>query len=272
MFKEYDNSMRIVVLATAGHLQASIILKRLLCERNDIVALIETGTPFSDIKKTFLVGGVNYFFYKAIEFGFFKIGMLLHAIFGKKNWQFSNIHNIAKEKGIKAIKADNINSEKSLKKIRELKPDLIVSAYFGQILKEEIISSAKNCINIHPSPLPKYRGISPYFWAISNNEKEAGITVHFLEKKVDAGGIILQKIVKIEPKETVHGLFNRLSNEGAGILLKAIAQIEKGKVVTKKQNKTNASYFSSPTKKAVKKLYSNGRKLIAIKEIFKIVW
>ncbi len=96
------------------------------------------------------------------------------------------------------FKKKNISEEKLLKKLFNYKIDLICLAGFMKILSENFIKKFKKPIlNIHPSLLPKYKGLNTHKRVIENGEKYTGSTVHLVSKKLDSGKIILQKKIKI---------------------------------------------------------------------------
>ena len=114
-----------------------------------------------------------------------------------------------------------------------LKPDLIITAAYGQMIPEAILNlPSLGCINVHASLLPKYRGGAPVHYAIINGEEVTGVTIMYMVKKMDAGNIISQEEVKIAPDETTGELYERLSNVGAKLLVETLPSII---------NKTNAS-------------------------------
>ncbi|MBO4389856.1 MAG: methionyl-tRNA formyltransferase [Lachnospiraceae bacterium] len=113
--------------------------------------------------------------------------------------------------------------------LRELAPDLIVVAAFGQILPAEVLDLPKyGCINVHASLLPKYRGAAPIQWCILNGEKETGITIMKMDIGLDTGDMILQVKLTISPEETGGSLFDRLAESSGPVLLTAIEKIENG--------------------------------------------
>jgi len=115
------------------------------------------------------------------------------------NQQHLRLENTCKKNEIPFLRVKNINAETTFDYLKKLNPDLIVSAHFKKLLKENIISIPKfGCINLHPSLLPFYRGMSPQHWPIINGEKKTGITVHFISIEVDKGDIILQQEIDID--------------------------------------------------------------------------
>jgi methionyl-tRNA formyltransferase len=127
--------------------------------------------------------------------------------------------------------------------IRELNPELIVVAAYGRILPKEILDFPElGCINVHSSLLPKYRGAAPIHWAILNGEEESGVTIMHMAEELDAGDIISQKKIMIDPDETVEVLHDRLAMLGAELLTETILEIQKGTAKRTKQDKDFVSY------------------------------
>jgi len=141
------------------------------------------------------------------------------------------VKQLAKQKGILAFQSQKISKETEIiKKVKDLKPDVLVSCAFGEFLNEEILNIAPlGAINVHPSLLPKYRGAAPINWAILNGEKATGITIMKTELSMDAGPIILQEKCKIEENETSIDLSKKLSLLSAKALIKALELIKDGK-------------------------------------------
>jgi methionyl-tRNA formyltransferase len=141
----------------------------------------------------------------------------------------------------KVLTPEDLKSEEFYQALNELKPDLITVVAF-RILPERIFSlPPSGTINLHASLLPKYRGAAPINWALIKGEKITGLTTFFIQKKVDTGGIILQKEVEIYPEETSGELALRLSIIGAEVLLETIDLIEKREVKTYAQNDLEVS-------------------------------
>ena len=129
-------------------------------------------------------------------------------------------------------------------KAKELKPDFIIVASYGKIIPKEILEIPKyGCLNIHPSLLPKYRGPSPIQTTILNGDKKTGVTIILMDKKIDHGPIIAQQewempINKIRYKE----LNKELAELGVKLLIETIPKWIKGKIETKTQDESKATY------------------------------
>lgn len=135
----------------------------------------------------------------------------------------------AEAQGVPVLTPAKVGAPDAVAALRELKPDLLVVAAYGQYIKPEILDIPPlGAINIHPSLLPKYRGATPIQWAIANGDTETGVTILYVSEKMDAGDIILQRSCPINDEDTALTLTPRLSEMGADLLLEAIASIEAG--------------------------------------------
>ena len=119
-----------------------------------------------------------------------------------------------------------IAEKKIISEINNEKIKLICLAGFMRILSKNFIKRFKGKIlNIHPSLLPKYKGLNTHQRAISNNEKYSGCTVHFVNSRLDSGKIILQKKVKISKSDTVKSLSKKILIQEHKLYPKAIKKV-----------------------------------------------
>ena len=108
--------------------------------------------------------------------------------------------------------------------LRGLKPDVIVVAAFGQIITKEILEMPRfGCVNVHASLLPAYRGAAPIQWAVINGDKESGVTIMQMDEGIDTGDMMDKVIVPIAEDETGGSLFDKLSEAGAKLCVKAVS-------------------------------------------------
>ena len=153
----------------------------------------------------------------------------------------SPIKQTALEYNIKILQPEKISDIAS--KILDLKPDLIITAAYGQIIPKDILNTPKfNSLNLHPSLLPKYRGPSPIQTAILNNDKTTGITIMLMDEKMDHGPIISQIEIKINDQFNYQTLEKKLSQEAADLLIKTLPQYFQNKIKPKPQKEEKASY------------------------------
>lgn len=109
--------------------------------------------------------------------------------------------------------APQLRTTETISEIRELAPDIIISAFFAYILKAEIIDIPKlGCINMHQGYLPKNRGCHENVWPILD-ASPAGVTIHYIDDGIDTGDIIAQRIVPVEAVDTAGSLHRKLTRE-----------------------------------------------------------
>lgn len=138
---------------------------------------------------------------------------------------------------------EKISQSAELENIIALNPDLIVTAAFGQFLPERLLNAPKlGAINVHASLLPKYRGGAPVHYSIINGDKETGVTIMEMIKKMDAGDILAQEAIPILDTDDVGTMFDKLSVLGKELLLKTLPLLIEEKISPKKQDESLVSF------------------------------
>tara|TARA_B100001093_G_scaffold226959_1_gene217512 strand:- start:473 stop:1054 length:582 start_codon:yes stop_codon:yes gene_type:complete len=141
-----------------------------------------------------------------------------------KGLRFSKTFGIKKKVFI--FKKKSLIEKKILLELKKNEIKLICLAGFMKILSKKFIKNFKGKIlNIHPSLLPKFKGLNTHKRALENNEKYAGCTVHFVNSKLDSGKIIIQKKVKIKKNETPDSLAKKVLIEEHKLYPKSILKI-----------------------------------------------
>ena len=139
------------------------------------------------------------------------------------------VKKVALEHNIPVYQPEKLNNSSELEEIINLKPDLIVTSAFGQLLPKSLLDAPKHkAINVHASLLPKYRGGAPIHYAVMNGEKKTGITIMYMAEKLDAGNIISQDEVKILENDTVGEVHDKLATLGTELLKKTLPTIFNG--------------------------------------------
>jgi len=142
--------------------------------------------------------------------------------------RFSPVKTVALEYSLPVFQPQNLNNSEFIDEMKNLGADLFVVVAFRILPPEVFTLPPKGTVNLHSSLLPKYRGAAPIQWAIINGERETGVTTIFIQEKVDAGHIILQRKVKIGDEETAGELHDRLAATGAELLLETVNLIDRG--------------------------------------------
>ena len=159
---------------------------------------------------------------------------------------FGKVKQYAIEKNIRILQYNNISVEGE-NEIKALRPDVMVTCAYGQILKQNILNICP-ILNVHASLLPKYRGSSPVQWALINGEKEVGVTIMRTELGVDTGDMLLKDKIILTGDENSSETLELLSDLGAKLIINALNLIEKGEAVYEKQNEQEASHCRMLTK------------------------
>lgn len=147
--------------------------------------------------------------------------------------------------GLEVFQPQRVKTPEFVAQLREMNPDLIVVAAFGQLLSQEILEMPKyGCINVHASLLPKYRGAAPIHYAIMQGEEESGVTIMQMDIGMDTGDMLKKVVVPIGENMTMGELHDELKVKGAELLLEVIEDIEAGKASPEKQKEEEATYAS----------------------------
>ena len=152
------------------------------------------------------------------------IDLIVSNNLNSKGLKYAKIYKI--EKKIFKFKKKAMDEQKLLKILKSKKTNLICLAGFMKILSENFIKRFKGKIlNIHPSLLPKYKGLDTHKRVLVNKEKYTGCTVHFVSSKLDAGKIIVQKRIKVKKDDTPKKIAKRVLVQEHKIYPKAILKI-----------------------------------------------
>lgn len=169
----------------------------------------------------------------------------------KGNTIYSPCKELALANGIEVYQPLKIREE--YQKVLDKKPDIIITAAYGQIIPTEILDYPKyGCINVHGSLLPKLRGGAPIHHAIMNGDKEAGVTIMYMAQKMDAGDIISQRKVDIPDDMTLDELYSKLSLLGRDLLIDTLPSVIEGTNNRIKQNEDEVTFGYNITKEEEK--------------------
>lgn len=153
------------------------------------------------------------------------------------------VKEYALEQGLTVYQPQKVKTPEFVQTLRELQPELIVVAAFGQFLSRELLELPPHgCINVHASLLPKYRGAAPIQYAIIKGEKESGVTIMQMDIGMDTGAMLEKVVVPIAENTTMGELHDALREQGAALLLKVIDDIAAGTAVAEPQNDAEATY------------------------------
>ena len=165
----------------------------------------------------------------------------------KKEIKFSPVKEYAIENNIKIFQPEKIRTD--YKDILDLNPDIIITCAYGQIIPKEILDYPKyGCVNIHASLLPKLRGGAPIHKAIINGYDKTGVTIMYMDEKMDSGDIIYQEEIPILDTDDAGTLFDKLSILGSDMIIKVLPSIIDGTNDRIKQNEEEVTYAYNITR------------------------
>ena len=160
----------------------------------------------------------------------------------------SPVKEAALKAGIPVFQPERIRKT-GVEDLKNLEPDLCVTAAFGQILSQEILDiPPMGNINVHASLLPKHRGSAPIAHAIMAGDRKAGVTTMMMDAGIDTGDMLLKAEMEIGESETCAELTERLSRIGAELLIRTIGEMKAGTLRRIPQNEADMTYDPMLTK------------------------
>ena len=154
----------------------------------------------------------------------------------------------ALESGIEVFQPDSLRTDESYEFIRNVAPDLIITAAYGKILPQRMLDIPEfGCINVHASLLPKYRGAAPVQYSIMNGDDVTGVTIMKMDAGMDTGDMLRSIEVPIDIDDTTDSLMDKLGFAGRDLLLQSIDDYVEGRIEPVPQDETLVT-FTSPVK------------------------
>ena len=150
----------------------------------------------------------------------------------------------ARAKNVSVHTPASLNTPEWMERIALLAPDLILSVYYRNMISEKILGLARlGAFNMHGSLLPKYRGRAPINWAVLHGEPRIGMTLHRMVKKADAGAVVDQQGVDIDPRDTAEQAFRKVLPCARAVLARQIDALLAGTAKETSQDDSQATYF-----------------------------
>lgn len=156
---------------------------------------------------------------------------------------FASVRELALKQGIPVMTSD-VNLRENVALLRELAPDLLLSFYYRNMIREEVLEIPRlGALNLHGSYLPRYRGRVPVNWAVINGESETGATLHYMVEKPDAGDIVDQEKVGIDFTDTALDVFNKVTQAAVAVLARSFPLLIAEKAPRLPMDLARGSYF-----------------------------
>jgi len=257
-----------LVFCTYSSLYSSIILKKLLeCPDIHVAGIVNSTRNYKRHCSTLRSSlyyirdtGWLYAFYLFFITDIYRLSQFV----GRKQ----SIHALAKTHHIPLLDTADINDPAGQQFVSSLDIDYLLSAHFNQLFKTEILTLPTiAALNIHPSPLPAYRGVDPVFYAMLNDEKQLGVTLHLLDEQFDTGHIASQAKITRDPQRSLLANNSELFTMG---VMQAIQYICSATQTTEKQQ-GHGNYDSWPTPQRVKHFRKTQKKLLSMADIKRFI-
>ena len=251
--------MNILIFTLPNQIYATIVLRELVKHNFEIVGIVTSSSLarlefFRTLWKTIKNSGLLYFCLRSLE-------QLHNRWLQLINPFYCSVTSFAKSHSIPLYSTKDVNAASFIETVATLEPDVIITLYFDQIIKKKLLAIPKyGCINVHRALLPKYRGPCSAFWQLALCESKSGTTIHFLDKGVDTGDIILQEEYEITPEDTHHTLCLKSAETTGRLLPDALVKLKTG-TLEKFTQKEEASRFPFPTREASISFLRRGKRM-----------
>jgi methionyl-tRNA formyltransferase len=175
-------------------------------------------------------------------------GVFTHMDDGHETPWFRSVPKLAAERGLPVFTPDSFKDLEWVEKIRALRPDLILSMYYRNMIPTRLLDLAPlGAFNMHGSYLPRYRGRAPLNWAMINGEDHTGVSLHVMVKEADAGDVVDQEKIPLGPDEPVSAVLPRVREAAVGVLGRQLDALLAGRAPRKAQDHSLATYFGKRT-------------------------
>lgn len=267
--------MKCAVLTTRSYFSYLMLSEILETHRDSISVVIETiATTVGDSAPTVLWNlvrrsGIRLSSYKLGIAGYYRLlDKVSHIVPGTLPPFSPAAH--ARRLGIRVARFTDPNCQPCLDLLYSCRPELIFAVNLYRLLKLPVLELApRGVIGIHFGMLPRFRGMSPYMWAMAQGERHMGITAYFMDEGIDTGDIILQESVSIRPDDSAYGLYLRGCLQARHILT-TIANGERDSVIPRKpQQRDKGSYFSLPGPQCLVEMRRRGYVLVRARDLFR---
>ncbi len=244
--------MNVVILTVDDPLYLPAFHERVLSERDDVAAVFVVPPLYK--RQTPRDAALRYL----RTFGL-RATLSLVARVALTRSRRRSIASVARRHGVLCEPVGDVNAEAFLERLRSLDADLIVSVSCPQLFKRPLIElPRRGCLNIHGAILPEYRGVLPSFWMLANGETRAGVSIFFVDERIDGGELCGQRTFEIQPGESLDALVRRSKAEAADLLLEVLRTIDDGTVTRTALDLGAGSYYSWPDRAAVRRFRTAG--------------
>lgn len=172
------------------------------------------------------------------------VAVVTHADDPSEGDWFESVAELARAHRLPVFTPPSPNLPVIVETLRALEPDVILSVWYRRLLGPDLLAVPRiAALNLHGSLLPSYRGRAPVNWVLVNGERRTGVTLHHMTTEADAGDIVAQQAIDIEPEDTALSLYTRMVKVGVDVLLEAYPKVVAGTAPRRPQDHARASVF-----------------------------
>jgi methionyl-tRNA formyltransferase len=173
----------------------------------------------------------------------------------------NTVAGVAKKYGVPVHFTDDVNSEQFRGMLRGLGVEFIVSISGTQLYKKDLrMQTPFGIVNCHGALLPKYRGLMPSFWTLANGEQWGGTSVHFVDRKLDNGPIVVQRRYRIWAHDTLEDVMSRSKDLAAEAIIECVRLVEAGEPPLTPNPESEQTHFAMPSKADVARFKGHGHR------------
>ncbi|WP_458189227.1 methionyl-tRNA formyltransferase [Haladaptatus sp. NG-WS-4] len=261
-----DRSLRILIVTVDEYYYIPTFLRDIVAADDVNVVNITTVSPalgteslVEFVPKLLQRFGLIGFFQHSVFYGSYFILDKINRILG--SGRSYSPETLAKRNEIAYRHERDVNRTEYVEYAESMDPDVIVSVAATQKFHSDLLDVPNRCVlNVHSSLLPHYRGVSPSFWSLLNDEEKTGVSVHYMDENIDTGDVILQEELEIHPDDTLHTLNSRVAQHGSTVLHESLRQISEGVVDPTPTDPSKGSYYSMPTREDVREFRQSGNR------------
>lgn len=201
-------------------------------------------------------------------FGFMQMSKLAFTLFFDKvlkilQGRLGSLRKIARFYNADFKVVRSLHEESMLKYLRFLDLDLIVSYSAPIVFKKKLLSIPKyGCVNLHCSRLPHFAGLLPSFWVLYHQENKAGATIHYMDDRIDNGGILAQVEIPLCGVESMYDVIRITKEAGGKLMLEVLKAFNSGRVKVEENDPERGSYYTWPTVDEMRDFRRKGGRLI----------
>lgn len=172
------------------------------------------------------------------------LAVVTHADDPAEGDWFESVADVARAHRLPLLVAESPNVPPVVDALRALGPEMVLSVWYRRLLGPDLLALPRvAALNLHGSLLPKYRGRAPVNWVLVNGETRTGVTLHHMVAEADAGDIVAQEALDIDPEDTALTLYRRIVQVGVDLLLDAYPAVLAGTAARRSQDHAQATLF-----------------------------